>query len=52
LNLQVDEMLSAVVEGLLKVMREVHPPSVRQFFALANQYMRWELNDPARRLDK
>jgi RNA polymerase sigma-70 factor (ECF subfamily) len=24
---------------------------VRQFFALANQHMRWELNDLARRLD-
>jgi RNA polymerase sigma factor (sigma-70 family) len=25
---------------------------VRQLFALANQHMRWELNDLARRLDK
>jgi len=45
-------MLSAVVERLLKAMREVHPQSVRQFFALANQHMRWELNDLARRLDE
>jgi len=52
LNLQADEMLSSVVERLLKAMREVHPPTVRQFFALANQHMRWELNDLARRLDK
>src|SRR5947207_4759584 len=52
LNLQADEMLSAVVERLLKAMREVHPKTVRQFFALANQHMRWELNDLARRLDK
>ena len=52
LNLQVDEMLSAVVERLLKAMRQVHPRTVRQFFALANQHMRWELNDLARRLDK
>jgi RNA polymerase sigma factor (sigma-70 family) len=52
LNLQTDEMLSAVVERLLKAMREVHPQSVRQFFALANQHMRWELNDLARRLDE
>src|SRR5205807_8569855 len=51
-NLQVDEMLGAVVERLLKAMREVHPQTVRQFFALANQHMRWELNDLARRLDK
>lgn len=51
LNLQADELLSAVVERLLKAMREVHPQNVRQFFALANQHMRWELNDLARRLD-
>jgi len=52
LNLQADEMLSAVVERLLKAMRGVHPQTVRQFFALANQHMRWELNDLARRLDE
>jgi RNA polymerase sigma-70 factor (ECF subfamily) len=51
LNLQADEMLSSVVERLLKAMRQVHPQTVRQFFALANQHMRWELNDLARRLD-
>ena len=47
LNLQGDELLSAVVERLLKATREVHPQTVRQFFALANQHMRWELNDVA-----
>lgn len=52
LNLQSDEMLSAVVERLLKAMREVHPETPRQFFALANRHMRWELNDLARRLDQ
>ena len=52
LNLQADEMLSSVIERLLKAMREVRPATVRQFFALANQHMRWELNDLARRLDK
>jgi RNA polymerase sigma-70 factor (ECF subfamily) len=51
LNLQSEEMLSAVVDRLLKAMREVRPTNVRQFFALANQHMRWELNDLARRLD-
>jgi DNA-directed RNA polymerase specialized sigma24 family protein len=40
-----------VVERLMKAMREVRPGTVRQFFALANQHMRWELNDLARRLD-
>jgi RNA polymerase sigma-70 factor (ECF subfamily) len=51
LNLQLDELLDAVVERLLKAMREVRPQTVREFFALANQHMRWELNDLARRLD-
>jgi RNA polymerase sigma-70 factor (ECF subfamily) len=51
LNLQVDEMLSGVVERMMKAMRKVRPSSVRQFFALANQHMRWELNEIARRLD-
>ena len=51
LGLQVDEMLSAVVERMLKAMRSIKPGGVRQFFALANQHMRWELNDVARRLD-
>src|ERR1700730_9462852 len=52
LNLQPDEMLDAVVERLLKAMRSVRPQTVRQFFALVNQHMRWELNDVARRLDE
>ena len=52
LNLQPEEMLSAVVERLLKALRAVRPGNVRQFFALANQHMRWELNDLARRLDE
>src|ERR1700677_4403049 len=50
-NLQPDELLSAVVERLLKALRAARPQTVRDFFALANQYMRWELNDLARRLD-
>ena len=45
-------MLGAVVERLLKALREVRPRTVRQFFALASQHMRWELNDMARRLDE
>jgi RNA polymerase sigma factor (sigma-70 family) len=52
LNLQADELLGAVVERLLKAMREARPRTVRQFFALASQHMRWELNDMARRLDE
>jgi hypothetical protein len=52
LNLDADEMLGAVVERLLKALGEVRPGNVRQFFALANQHIRWELNDLARRLDE
>src|SRR5215475_8750398 len=52
LNLQPEEMLDAVVQRLLQAMRSVRPQTVRQFFALVNQHMRWELNDVARRLDE
>jgi RNA polymerase sigma factor (sigma-70 family) len=51
LNVQADELLGAVAERLLKALREARPQTVRQLFALANQHMRWELNDLARRLD-
>lgn len=51
LNLQSEEMLSSVVDRLLRAMQELRPGTVRQFFALANQHIRWELNDLARRLD-
>ena len=52
LNLQAVELLGAVVERLLKALRKVRPGTVRQFFALASQHMRWELNEMARRLDE
>jgi RNA polymerase sigma-70 factor (ECF subfamily) len=52
LNLCPDELLGSVVERLLKALRSVRPQTVRQFFALANQHIRWELNDLARRLDE
>jgi RNA polymerase sigma factor (sigma-70 family) len=52
LNLQPDELLGGVVERLLKSLDAVRPRTVRQFFALANQHIRWELNDLARRLDE
>jgi RNA polymerase sigma factor (sigma-70 family) len=52
LNLETDEMLGGVVAGLLTAMRSVRPATVRQFFALATQHMRWHLNDLARRLDQ
>lgn len=51
-NLRSEELLSAVVERMLRALRAVRPGNVRQFFALANQHMRWELNDLARKLDR
>jgi hypothetical protein len=44
MNLQADELLGAVAERLLKAMREARPQTVGQFFALANQHMRWEFH--------
>lgn len=52
LNLETDELLNGVVAGLLTALRKVRPQTVRQFFALANQHMRWQLNDLARLLDE
>jgi RNA polymerase sigma-70 factor (ECF subfamily) len=50
-NLETDELLGGVVAGLLTALRTTRPATVRQFFALACQHMRWQLNDLARRLD-
>lgn len=47
---QDEEMLSLLVERLLKAMRKVKPTTVREFFALANKHLRWELNEFARKL--
>ncbi|WP_422928094.1 sigma-70 family RNA polymerase sigma factor [Singulisphaera sp. PoT] len=52
LNLEAEELLSAVVERLMKALREAKPTGVREYFAMAGQHMRWELNDLARRLDE
>jgi RNA polymerase sigma-70 factor (ECF subfamily) len=49
-NLETDELLGGVVAGLIKALQMARPPTVRRFFALANQHMRWQLNDLARRL--
>jgi hypothetical protein len=51
-NLETDELLDGVVAGLVTAPRTTRPPTVRQFFALVNQHMRWQLNDLARRLDE
>ena len=52
LNLETDELLDGVVAGLIKALQTIRPQTVRQFFALANQHMRRQLNDLARRLDE
>jgi RNA polymerase sigma-70 factor (ECF subfamily) len=52
MNLEADELLGGVVAGLLTALRTTRPQGVRQFFALANQHTRWQLNDLARRLDQ
>ena len=51
-NLESDELLGGVVAALLVALRATRPPTVRQFFGLACQHMRWQLNDLARRLDE
>ncbi len=51
-NFRSEELLSAVIERMIKAMRTVRPANVRLFFGLANQHIRWELNDMARRLDE
>ena len=51
-NLETDELLGDVVARLLAAMRATRPQTVRQFFGLATQHMRWQLNDLARRLDQ
>jgi RNA polymerase sigma factor (sigma-70 family) len=52
LRLEADEVVGAVVARLIKALGTVRPRTVREFFGLANQHMRWELNDLARRLDE
>jgi RNA polymerase sigma-70 factor (ECF subfamily) len=50
-NVRPDELLGAVVERLIKAMRNARPTDVREFFALAMKHVRWELNELARELD-
>ena len=52
LGLETDDVLAAIVERLLKATHAARPANVRQFFGLANQHIRWELNGLARRLDE
>ena len=52
LNLETDDLVNGVVAGLITALQKVRPQTVRQFFALANQHIRWQLNDLARLLDE
>jgi RNA polymerase sigma-70 factor (ECF subfamily) len=45
-----EDHTTAVVQGDLDDL--ARPESVRQFFGSAKRHLRWELNDPARRLDE
>src|SRR5262245_51303863 len=51
-TLATHELLGGVVAALLTVLQATRPPTVRHFFTLACQHMRWQLNDLARRLDE
>jgi hypothetical protein len=51
-KLETDELLGRVVAGLMIALQTARPPTVRRFFALANQRMQWQLNDQARCLDQ
>jgi len=50
-NVQPEEVLSAVVERLIKALRTLRPGTVREFYSLVTKHIRWELNGLARKLD-
>lgn len=50
-NVESDDLVGAIVERLIKAMRNVRPPHVREFFALTMKHVRWELNGLVRELD-
>lgn len=52
MSLEAEDLLGALAERMMKALREARPTNARQYFSLAGQHMRWELNDLARRLDE
>ena len=50
-NVEPDDLVGAVVERLIKAMRNVRPAQVNEFFALTMKHIRWELNGLVRELD-
>lgn len=47
-----EDVLGGVVERLIRAMSKERPTTVRGFFGLANQHIRWELNEMARQVDR
>lgn len=47
-----EDVLGGVVERLIRALRKERPTTVRGFFGLANQHIRWELNEMARQVDR
>src|SRR4051794_41611316 len=45
MNLEAEEMLSGVVERMMKALRKVHPRTVREFFARSEEHTS-ELQSP------
>jgi RNA polymerase sigma-70 factor (ECF subfamily) len=45
---QTDDVVQGALVRLVRAVRNVHPASLRDFFALATQQVRWELLDLAR----
>src|SRR5262249_10074870 len=51
-NLGADEWPGGVGAGLLMALRTPRPPTVRRFFVLATQHIRWQLSALARHLNE
>ncbi len=51
-SIEAEDLLGAVAERMIKALRQARPQTVRQFFAMTNQHIRWEMNSIARRLDE
>lgn len=49
-NVEPDDLVGAIVERLIKAMRNVRPAQVCEFFALTMKHIRWELNGLVREL--
>jgi RNA polymerase sigma-70 factor (ECF subfamily) len=50
--LQTTDVANEVALGMYQALAEIHPPTVRDFFRLAAQRIRWLLLDRAKQLDR